>query len=104
MKTIVRFEFDTPIFYPAYNGPRNVIFENPAHIPSTGDPVNFKISDFFSDKQVIEKFEEINEGSLLYAERLQAKYSKEEIEVMVVIYEEAVFKEHFPQFFSNSVV
>jgi hypothetical protein len=57
MKTIVRFEFGPQLFYPAYNGPRNIIFENPPHIPATGDPVNFKITDFFEDRKVIKKFE-----------------------------------------------
>ena len=104
MKTIVRFEFDTQLFYPAYNGPRNIIFENPPHIPQTGDPVNFKITDFFEDKKVIKRFEALNEGSLFYAERLQAIYSRDEIEVIVVVYEEAIFKENFPHLFTHSLV
>ena len=104
MKTIVRFEFDTQLFYPAYNGPRNIILENPPHIPQTGDPVNFKISDFFEDKKVIKRFEELEEGNLFYAERLQAKYSKDEIELVIVVYEEAIFKENFPHLFAHSLI
>ncbi|QEM07196.1 hypothetical protein DIU31_028230 [Mucilaginibacter rubeus] len=104
MKTKVRFEFDTQLFYPAYNGPRNIIFENPPHIPATGDSVNFRITDFFDDKKVIKKFEALDDGNVFYAERLQAIYSKEEIEIIVVVYEEAIFKENFPQFFAHSMV
>jgi hypothetical protein len=104
MKTIVRFEFDTQLFYPEYNGPTNVIFENPPHIPQTGDPVNFKISDFFDDKKVVKAFEELEEGNLFYAERLQAKYSRDEIEVIVVVYEETIFKENFPHLFAHSLI
>ncbi|MFA6082747.1 hypothetical protein [Mucilaginibacter sp.] len=104
MKTIVRFEFDTQLFYPEYEGPQNIIFENPPHIPQTGDPVNFKISDFFSDEKVIRAFEELEDGNLFYAERLQATYSREEIEVIVVVYEEAIFKGLFPHLFASTLV
>ncbi|MFA6083514.1 hypothetical protein [Mucilaginibacter sp.] len=104
MKTIVRFEFDTNFFYPEYNGPQNIIIENPPHIPQTGDPVNFKIEDFFKDKKVIKAFEDLDDGNLFYAERLQAKYSRDEIEVIVVVYQEIIFKENFPQFFAHNLI
>jgi hypothetical protein len=104
MKTIVRFEFDTQLFYPEYNGPRNIIIENPPHVPQTGDPVNFNITDFFQDGKVIKAFEELEDGNLFYAERLQAKYSREEIEIIVVVYEEAIFKANFPQFFEYDAI
>jgi len=102
MKTIVRFEFDTQLFYPEYEGPRNIIFENPPHIPQTGDPVNFKITDFFTDKKVVGFFEDLDDGNLFYAERLQTIYSREQIEIIVVVYEEAIFKENFPHLFTGS--
>jgi hypothetical protein len=104
MKTIVRFEFDSQLFYPAYDGPRNIIFENPPHIPQTGDPVNFKISDFFEDKKVIKRFEALEDNNVFYAERLQAKYSKDEIEIIIVICEEAIFKENFPHLFAHALL
>ncbi len=104
MKTIVRFEFDSNFFYTEYIGPRNFLCENPPHIPQTGDPVNFKIVDFFKDERVIKGFEEMEENNVLYAERLQTKYSRDEIEVVVVVYEEAIFKENFPQFFAHNLI
>ena len=93
-----------PNFFTLNIAAQNIILENPPHIPQTGDPVNFKISDFFPDKKVIAAFEEMEEGSLLYAERLQAKYSSEAIEVIVIVYEEAIFKTLFPHFFEGSTV
>jgi len=104
MKMIVRFEFDTQLFYPDYSGPRNIILENPPHIPATGDPVNFKIGDFFTDKKVIKKFNSIEENNLFYAERLQAKYSKDQIEIIIVVYEEAIFKENNPHLFAHKLI
>jgi predicted RNA-binding protein len=103
MKTILRFEFDFQFFYPEYNGPRNIIMENPLHIPQTGDPVNFKIKDYFDDKKVIRKFEDLEDGNVFYAQRLQTTYGKETIEVIVVIYEEKIFKEIFPQYIRDSL-
>ncbi|MEO3405479.1 hypothetical protein AAFN85_16330 [Mucilaginibacter sp. CAU 1740] len=102
MKMIVRFEFDSQLFYSTYSGPRNIIFENPPHIPATGDPVNFKISDFFEDKKVIRKFNSIEENNLFYAERLQAKYHKDFVEIIIVLYEEAIFKAKRPDLFAQN--
>jgi hypothetical protein len=101
MKTIVKFEFDSQLFYQDYCGPWNIILENPPHIPHTGDPVDFNISDFFSDQKVLKRYQDVFDGDLLYAHRIQTRYSKDLIEIIIIVYQEAIFKEIFPQLFEH---
>lgn len=103
MKTILRFEFDFQFFYPEYKGPRNIIIQDPLHIPQTGDAVNFRIQDYFEDKKVIKKYEDLNDGNVFYSQRLQTIYGIETIEVIVVLYEEKIFKSIFPQYVRESL-
>jgi hypothetical protein len=104
MKTILRFEFDQQLFYPDYSGSRNIVIENPSHIPSTGDAVDFDISLYFSDKRIINAYQDMTEGQLIYAERLSTKYSKDQVEILVILYTEAIFKEYFPHLFARETV
>lgn len=99
MKTIVRFEFDNHLFHKDYCGPHVIILENPPHIPQTGDPVDFNIVDFFNDEKVLECYQNIFDTDLLYAHRIQTKYSKDAVEITVVICQESTFKAIFPQLF-----
>lgn len=99
MKTILRFEFDRNFFPKGYTGPRSVKITDPPVIPATGDGVDFRIEEFFDDADVINNFKDVAEGQVLYAERLNTIFGKNETEVIVVIYEEAIFKELFPRFF-----
>lgn len=104
MITILRFEFDQQIFHPDYQGNRNIILENPSHVPNTGDAVDFSIELFFDDPQVIEAYHDMTEGQLLYAERLNTRYNKDHIEILVILYRENIFKENFPHLFAQSVM
>ncbi|QXV64004.1 hypothetical protein INP83_12945 [Mucilaginibacter sp. 21P] len=96
MKTILRFEFDQQLFYPEYQGNRNIILEDPSHVPNTGDAVDLEIGEFFEDLRVVEAFQELTEGQLLIAERLNTRYTRDHVEILVVLYREDVFKTQFP--------
>ncbi|MCX2492873.1 hypothetical protein OQX63_05280 [Pedobacter sp. PF22-3] len=99
MKTIVRFEFDNQLFHKNYCGPYAIILENPPHIPQTGDPVDFNIADFFNDEKVLERYQRLIQSDLLYAHRIQTKYSIDVVEIMIVLYQESSFRAIFPQLF-----
>lgn len=101
MKTILRFEFDQQLFYPDYQGERNIIFEDPSHVPHTGDAVDFEIGEFFDDAKVIEAFQDMTEGQLLLAERLNTRYTRDRVEILVILYREDIFKENFPHLFAQ---
>lgn len=77
--------------------------ENPVHIPQTGDAVNFTIKDYFEDRKVIRKFKDMEDGNVFYSQRLQTIYSKDSVEIIVVIYEEKIFKDLFPQYTRESL-
>ncbi|AMR33089.1 hypothetical protein A0256_17545 [Mucilaginibacter sp. PAMC 26640] len=76
MTTLLRFEFDTKFFYTDYSGPRNIIIENPPHVPQTGDPISFVIEQFFDDDQVIAAYTKLTQNYLFQAERVETKFSK----------------------------
>lgn len=101
MKTILRFEFDQQLFNPDHQGNRNIILEDPSHVPHTGDAVDFEIREFFDDPQVIAAFQEMTEGQLLLAERLNTRYTRDQVEVLVILYREDIFKANFPHLFAH---
>lgn len=102
MKTILRLEFDFIFFPEDYTGPRFIKLIDPTVIPATGDIVYIRMEEFFDDAQVIRNLEDVAEGQVFYAERLNTIFGKNETEVIVVVYEEATFKEAFPRFFNAS--
>ena len=99
MKTIVRFEFDNQIFHENYYGPSAIILENPPHIPHTGDTVDFNIKDFLSDENVLESYQSVKEVEIFYAHRVQTKYSRDLVEITIMVCPESIFKIIFPQLF-----
>jgi hypothetical protein len=100
MKTILRFEFDNTGFLPRdHKGPWSIKFTDPPVVPTTGDKVHIRMEEFLNDPDVISNFEEQSEGKVYFAERLNTIYGKNEIEVIVVLYEEATFKQFFPRYF-----
>src|ERR1700754_1506067 len=104
MKAIVRYEFDNTSFQPRdFKGPSSIKLIDPPHIPATGDKVHIRVEEFFDDYELISNWEEQSEGQVYYAERLNTIIGKNEIEVIVVLYEEAVFKKYFPQFFTGEL-
>lgn len=104
MKTILRFEFDQQLFPTDYTGNRNIVLENPSHVPQTGDAVDFETGEFFSDAEVIEAYQDMTEGQLLLAERLNTRYAKDQVEILVILYREDVFKESFPHLFAQAAL
>ncbi|MDB5149685.1 MAG: hypothetical protein JWQ57_3705 [Mucilaginibacter sp.] len=104
MKTIVRYEFDNHSFFPkGYTGPTSVKFTDPAVIPATGDKVYLRMEELFNDAGLISHFEEYSDGLVYFAERLNTIIGKHDTEVIIVLYEEPVFKEHFPRFFAGEL-
>jgi hypothetical protein len=101
MKTLLRFEFDQQLFYPDYSGNQHIILEDPPHVPQTGDAVDFQIGEFFDDPRVIEAFQDMTEGQLLLAERLNTRYTKDQVEILVILFREDIFKENFPHLFAQ---
>ncbi|MEO7214533.1 MAG: hypothetical protein ABIX36_17135 [Mucilaginibacter sp.] len=104
MKTILRFEFDQQLFPTEYTGNRNVVLEDASHVPQTGDAVDFQIEQFFSDPKVIEAYQDMTEGQLLIAERLNTRYAKDQVEILVILYREDIFKEQFPHLFAQAAL
>lgn len=104
MKTILRFEFDQQLFPTDYTGNRNIVLEDPSHVPHTGDAVDFQLEQFFSDPEVIEAYQEMTEGQLLIAERLNTRYTKDQVEILVILYREDIFKEQFPHLFAQAAL
>lgn len=104
MKTIVRYEFDSPSFFPKhYQGIRFVRLIDPPIVPSTGDMVTLRIEEFFDDADLIMNYKDQTEGDVYYAQRLNTIVGKDLTEVVVVLYEEADFKICFPQFFRDNL-
>lgn len=104
MKIIVKYEFDSPSFFPRdYQGVRFVKLIDPPIIPSTGDTIALRIEEFFDDADLIRNYKDQTEGVVYYAERLSIIVGKDLTEVIVVLYEESDFKIRFPQFFSASI-
>lgn len=102
MKTIVRYEFDNASFIPReYVGARYVKLVDPPVIPATGDMVHIRMEEFFEDADLIRNFEDQSEGIVYYAERLNTIIGKNETEVIIVLYQEQIFHELFPRFFSR---
>jgi hypothetical protein len=58
---------------------------------------------FFDDAELLSNYEEQSEGQVYYAERLNTIIGKNEIEVIVVLFEEAVFKKCYPHFFAGEL-
>jgi hypothetical protein len=105
MKTIVRYDFDNGSFFPRdFNGSRSVKFIDPAVIPSTGDKVHIRMEEFFDDADLLGNFNDQSEGQVYYAERINTIIGKNETEVIIVLFEEAVFKQLFPYFFSGALI
>ena len=104
MKTIVRYEFDNTSFQPRdFKGPCSIKFIDPAVIPATGDKVHIRMEEFFDDAELISNFEEHSEGQVYYAERMNTIIGKNEVEVVIVLFEEAVFRRYFPHFFASEI-
>lgn len=94
MKTIVRFVFDnTNIYPPEYRKKKLIELIDPPVIPATGDPVGFKMDDFFYDSQIFHNYREIFDGQLCIAKRVSLNYAKDEININIVLYEEKAFKQ-----------
>jgi hypothetical protein len=105
MKTNVRYEFDNGSFFPRdFNGSRSIKLIDPPVIPATGDKVHIRMEEFFEDADLLSKFNDQSEGQVYYAERMNTIIGKTETEVIVVLFEEAVFKQQFPYFFSGVLV
>lgn len=104
MDTIVRFEFDSTSFFPKnYNGPWGIKLTNPPVIPATGDSVDIRIEEFFDDPELIRNYQDGADNRVFYAERLNTIIGKEQIEVIVVLYTEPIFRELFPRFFAGEL-
>lgn len=102
MKTLVRYEFDNSSFRPRdFNDPLSVKMIDPPHIPATGDHVDIKMEDFFSHAELLKNFDEQSEGQAYFAERLKTIIRKDEIEVIIVLYQEEIFKGKFPHLFAG---
>jgi len=100
MKTIVRYEFDNTEFHPRdFKGPWSLKFIDPSVIPTTGDKVHIRMEEFYDDPELISNFEEQSEGQVYYAERSNTIVGKNEIEVIIVVFQEETFKRNFPHFF-----
>jgi hypothetical protein len=100
MKTTVRYEFDNTSFFPReFMGPRAIKFTDPSVIPVTGDQIHIRIEEFYNDHELISNYEDLSDGQVYYAERLNTIIGKETTEVIVVLYQEEVFKANFPRFF-----
>ena len=105
MKAILRYEFDNHSFFPRhYTGLRSVKFTDPVVIPATGDKVHIRMEELFDDADLISAFEEYSDGLVYFAERVVTIVGKNETEVVVVLYEEPVFREHFSRFFAGELV
>lgn len=101
MKTIVRYEFNNAFFFFESPIPHHIKFIDPPHIPATGDAVHIRIEEFIDDPDVLRSFEDHTEGTVFFAERLNTIIGKEELEVVIILYEEKIFRAEFPRFFSD---
>lgn len=99
MKTIVRYEFDNTSFFPRSSG--KTFFEqiDPPVIPATGDVVHIRLEDFFEDPELLKAYNDFTAENIFFAERVNTTIGKNEIEVIVVLYEEEAFKSQYPRFF-----
>ena len=105
MKTIVRYEFDNATFFPRdFSGARSIKLIDPPVIPATGDKVHIRMEEFFEDADLLNNFSDQSEGQVYYAERMNTIIGKNETEVIVVLFEEAIFKQQFPYFFFGESV
>lgn len=105
MKAIVRYEFNNQSFFPEnFQGEKSIKLFDPPIIPATGDSVHINMKEFFDDAELLLNYEAHCEGQVFFSERLNTIVGKNEIEVVIVLFEEIVFQKYFPRFFRDEVM
>lgn len=80
MKTILRFEFNDESIAKGF------LIPNPPVFPLTGEIVDIEWEHYITDREQIERLNELNENYTFIAEVLSKRYSPKEVVILVILH------------------